>query len=102
VALAAGAAGGFATARRDVSNSLPGVAVSLTLVPALATAGLLFETGAFSFGVGALLTFVTNAVAIVLAAAAAFVLTGFAPLCRIEESGQSVRFWGSPFSWWCS
>ena len=41
----AGAAGGFATARRDVSNSLPGVAVSLTLVPALATAGLLFQTG---------------------------------------------------------
>lgn len=92
VALAAGAAGGFATARRDVSNSLPGVAVSLTLVPALATAGLLFQTGAFAFGVGALLNFVTNAVAIVLAAAAAFVLTGFAPLRRIEESGQSVRF----------
>ena len=92
VALAAGAAGGFATARRDVSNSLPGVAVSLTLVPALATAGLLFQTGAYAFGVGALLTFVTNAVAIVLAAAAAFVLTGFAPLRRIEESGQSVRF----------
>ena len=92
VALAAGAAGGFATARRDVSNSLPGVAVSLTLVPALATAGLLFQTGAVAFGVGALLTFVTNAVAIVLAAAAAFVLTGFAPLRRIEESGQSVRF----------
>lgn len=92
VALAAGAAGGFATARRDVSNSLPGVAVSLTLVPALATAGLLFQTGAFAFGIGALLTFVTNAVAIVLAAAAAFVLTGFAPLRRIEASGQSVRF----------
>jgi uncharacterized hydrophobic protein (TIGR00271 family) len=92
VALAAGAAGGFATARRDVSNSLPGVAVSLTLVPALATAGLLFQAGALVFGVGALLTFVTNAVAIVLAAAVAFVLTGFAPLRRIEESGQSVRF----------
>ncbi len=92
VALAAGAAGGFATARKDVSNSLPGVAVSLTLVPALATAGLLFENGAFAFGFGALLTFLTNAVAIVLAAAAAFVLTGFAPLRRIEESGQSVRF----------
>lgn len=92
VALAAGAAGGFATARKDVSNSLPGVAVSLTLVPALATAGLLFEAGAFAFGFGALLTFLTNAVAIVLAAAAAFVLTGFAPLRRIEESGQSVRF----------
>ena len=49
-------------------------------------------TGAFAFGVGAVLNFVTNAVAIVLAAAAAFVLTGFAPLRRIEESGQSVRF----------
>lgn len=91
VALAAGAAGGFATARKDVSNSLPGVAVSLTLVPALAAAGLLFQDGAVSFGFGALLTFVTNAVAIVLAASAAFVMTGFAPLRRIEASGQSVR-----------
>jgi uncharacterized hydrophobic protein (TIGR00271 family) len=90
VALAAGAAGCFATARRYVSNSLPGVAVSLTLVPALATAGLLLQTGVFAFAIGALLTFVTNAV--VLAAAAAFALTGFAPLRRIEESGQSVRF----------
>ncbi len=91
VALAAGAAGGFATARKDVSNSLPGVAVSLTLVPALAAAGLLFQAGAVSFGFGALLTFVTNAVAIVLAASIAFVMTGFAPLRRIEASGQSVR-----------
>lgn len=91
VALAAGAAGGFATARKDVSNSLPGVAVSLTLVPALAAAGLLFQEGAVSFGFGALLTFVTNAVAIILAASVAFVMTGFAPLRRIEASGQSVR-----------
>lgn len=41
VALAAGGAGGFALARKDVSDALPGVAVAISLVPPLTVVGLL-------------------------------------------------------------
>ena len=40
VALAAGLAGSYATARPDVSSSLPGVAIAVALVPPLAVVGM--------------------------------------------------------------
>ena len=91
IALAAGAAGGFAYSRQDVANSLVGVAVSLSLVPSLATTGILLANGVGDLALGGLLTFATNAVAIVLAASVAFVLTGFAPMARMEVAARRVR-----------
>jgi len=91
IALAGGAAGGFAYSRPDVANSLVGVAVSLSVMPALATAGILLAHGLGDLALGGLLTFATNAVAIVLAASVAFVLTGFAPLARLEAAARRVR-----------
>jgi uncharacterized membrane protein len=44
-ALATGAVGSVALARPDVSDTLPGVAIAISLVPPLAVAGLTFGPG---------------------------------------------------------
>ncbi|MGB0093832.1 MAG: DUF389 domain-containing protein, partial [Solirubrobacteraceae bacterium] len=45
-ALATGAVGSFALVRDDVSDTLPGVAFAISLVPPLAVVGLTLESGA--------------------------------------------------------
>ena len=44
-ALATGLAGAFAIGRRDVSDTLPGVAIAISLVPPLANVGILLGAG---------------------------------------------------------
>lgn len=63
-ALATGVVGSIALARRDISDTLPGVAIAISLVPPLAVAGLTLEAGAYGQAVGALLLFTTNVAAI--------------------------------------
>jgi uncharacterized hydrophobic protein (TIGR00271 family) len=63
-ALATGAVGSVALARSDISDTLPGVAIAISLVPPLAVVGLTLESGAPHEAVGALLLFVTNVIAI--------------------------------------
>jgi uncharacterized hydrophobic protein (TIGR00271 family) len=63
-ALATGAVGAFAVARDDVSDTLPGVAIAISLVPPLVVAGLTLESGAGHQALGALLLFGTNVSAI--------------------------------------
>ncbi len=65
-ALATGAVGAFALVRDDVSDTLPGVAIAISLVPPLAVVGLTLEAGAYGEAGGALLLFVTNVTAIIL------------------------------------
>jgi uncharacterized hydrophobic protein (TIGR00271 family) len=65
-ALATGAVGAFALVREDVSDTLPGVAIAISLVPPLAVVGLTLEAGAGSQSAGALLLFATNVAAILL------------------------------------
>ncbi|MBK9178598.1 MAG: DUF389 domain-containing protein [Acidimicrobiales bacterium] len=65
-ALATGAVGAFALVRDDVSDTLPGVAIAISLVPPLAVVGLTLEGGAPSQSLGALLLFLTNVAAILL------------------------------------
>ena len=45
-ALATGAVGSVALARSDISDTLPGVAIAISLVPPLAVVGLTLESGA--------------------------------------------------------
>lgn len=78
IALAAGAAGAYAYSRRDVSDSLPGVAVAIALVPPLAVVGVTLQLGDTASAAGALLLFATNAVAIIAMGALTFVGTGVA------------------------
>ena len=62
-ALATGAVGAIALARSDISDTLPGVAIAISLVPPLAVVGLTLESGATTEAAGALL-FGTNVAAI--------------------------------------
>ena len=63
-AVATGAVGSVALARSDISDTLPGVAIAISLVPPLAVVGLTLESGAPHQSLGALLLFTTNVVAI--------------------------------------
>jgi uncharacterized hydrophobic protein (TIGR00271 family) len=63
-ALATGAVGAFALVRDDVSDTLPGVAIAISLVPPLVVVGLTLESGAGDQSLGALLLFLTNVGAI--------------------------------------
>ena len=45
-AVATGVVGAFALVRSDVSDTLPGVAIAISLVPPLAVVGLTLEAGA--------------------------------------------------------
>jgi uncharacterized hydrophobic protein (TIGR00271 family) len=65
-ALATGAVGAFALVRSDISDTLPGVAIAISLVPPLAVAGLTLESGKPHQSAGAALLFLTNVVAILL------------------------------------
>lgn len=78
IAVAAGAAGAFATVDKRVSSSIAGVAIAVALVPPLAVVGVSLANDSADKAFGAFLLFLTNFVAIVLAASAVFVLTGFA------------------------
>jgi uncharacterized hydrophobic protein (TIGR00271 family) len=63
-ALATGAVGSVALARSDISDTLPGVAIAISLVPPLAVVGLTLESGASHQAIGALLLFLSNVAAI--------------------------------------
>ncbi|MGB3682529.1 MAG: DUF389 domain-containing protein [Rubrobacteraceae bacterium] len=89
IALAAGAAGAYATVRKEVGGALPGVAVAVALVPPLATVGVTFALGRTDLAWGALLLYLTNLAGIVLIGALVFLLTGFAP--KLQVIGEERR-----------
>ena len=76
-ALATGLAGAYATGRKDVSDTLPGVAIAISLVPPLANVGILLATGDFDLALGSLLLFCTNYLAILLTGAFMFGIMGY-------------------------
>ena len=67
-ALATGMVGAFALVRTYISDTLPGVAIAISLVPPLAVAGLSLQDGRIDYALGALLLFVTNVAAIIFTA----------------------------------
>lgn len=75
-ALASGAAGAFAMSRKDVADSLPGVAIAISLVPPLCVVGVTLSDGEFWSAMGALLLFVTNFLSILLAGGGVLALLG--------------------------
>ncbi len=83
VAIAAGAAGAYATAREDVSSALPGVAVAVALVPPLAATGILLEAGRRVEAEGSALLFLTNLLAIIVSALVVLLATGVIPTVRL-------------------
>jgi uncharacterized hydrophobic protein (TIGR00271 family) len=89
-ALATGLAGAFALSRKDVSDTLPGVAIAVSLVPPLANAGILFALGEPRLAAGSLLLFGTNYVAILLTGALVFVVMGF-PKAAVSPFDAGAR-----------
>lgn len=63
-ALAVGAVGSIAIIRRDISDTVPGVAIAISLVPPLTVMGLTLQSGAHDQAWGAFLLFATNVAAI--------------------------------------
>jgi uncharacterized hydrophobic protein (TIGR00271 family) len=63
-ALATGIVGSVALVRRDISDTLPGVAIAISLVPPLSVVGLTLEAGAPREAFGAFFLFATNVAAI--------------------------------------
>lgn len=83
-ALATGAVGAFALCRSDISDTLPGVAIAISLVPPLAVVGLTLEAGAADQASGALLLFATNVAAILVSGIVVMAVH------RVHTSGAAV------------
>ncbi|MFQ6015684.1 MAG: amino acid permease [Anaerolineae bacterium] len=88
VALASGAAGAYAMARKDVATSLPGVAIAAALVPPLCTVGVGLAMGDIGIAGGSGLLFTTNLTAIALAGSVILLLLGFRPARRGEREAR--------------
>jgi uncharacterized membrane protein len=91
-ALASGAAGAFCLSREDVADSLPGVAIAISLVPPLCVVGLSLSAGEWGAARGALLLFITNMLAILLAGGGVFAVLGL-PRSAIVELKGGARLW---------
>lgn len=92
VALVSGLAGAYALCRKDVSSSLPGVAIAAALVPPLTTVGIGLAWGDMTIAQGALVLFLTNLVAITAASTGIFFMMGFRP--HINQRGGLNLFSG--------
>jgi uncharacterized hydrophobic protein (TIGR00271 family) len=93
-ALATGAVGSVALVRSDISDTLPGVAIAISLVPPLAVVGLTLESGAPRESLGALLLFITNVVAIL---ASGTVVMGLYRIRRVsgQMTAPALRYHGA-------
>jgi len=90
-ALACGAAGAFAMSRSDVADSLPGVAISISLVPPLCVVGIGLSGGELAVAWGAMLLFLTNFLSILLAGGGTLALLGLSAASTKELSGTARR-----------
>jgi uncharacterized hydrophobic protein (TIGR00271 family) len=86
-ALATGFAGAIALARRDVAAILPGVAISISLVPPLCVVGICLAEGSPSLAFGALVLFLSNFLALVFAGSLVFTTLGYTQSVRQQGGG---------------
>ena len=93
-ALAAGAAGAFALSRDDVADSLPGVAIAISLVPPLCVVGIGLAEGEVDVALGAMLLFLTNFLAILLVGGGVLALLGLsaATMKDLERKARRRAF----------
>jgi uncharacterized hydrophobic protein (TIGR00271 family) len=91
VALASGAAGAYAVARKDVAAALPGVAIAAALVPPLGVVGVGMAIGDVGITWGGGLLFTTNLIAITLSSSLTLILLGFRPAPSPQRAAR-LRF----------
>jgi len=87
-ALATGLVGAFALLRSEISDTLPGVAIAISLVPPLAVIGLTAEAEAWQESFGALVLFSTNVAAIIATGTLLMLLAGVRNIAK--DSGIQV------------
>lgn len=75
IALASGVGGAYVMTRKE-SSAIPGVAMAVSLLPPLASCGILLESSEYDLALRAFILFFTNFLAMILAAAITFVITG--------------------------
>ena len=93
-AMATGMVGAFALVRSDISDTLPGVAIAISLVPPLAVAGLTLHDGKTQEALGALLLFGTNVASII------FTATLILLLYNVRETAKNAGFAVGSFRGW--
>lgn len=91
IAIAAGAAGAYGVARTEVSDTLPGVAVAIALVPPLSVMGITLHAGDLAQAGGAALLFLTNLFSIVLVAGLVFLVIGYGDWSRLYYRKDRIR-----------
>jgi len=93
IALAAGAGGAYTMTRKE-SSAIPGVAMAVALLPPLASAGILLVFGEFDLATKAMVLFVTNFFAMILAGSLTFMATGVTPSGKLGKYPKFVlAFW---------
>ena len=97
VALISGVAAAYALSRKNVANSLPGVAIAVALVPPLATVGVCISIGLWGLAFGAFKLFLCNMVAIVFASAVVFASLGFKPNIDTTQDHRRLKVFQRSF-----
>lgn len=87
IALAGGVAAGYASVSKRLSGAMVGIAISTALVPPLTSCSILLVRGLSGPALGAFLNFLTNFVAIALAAMVVFLIAGFRPARQAQRYG---------------
>ena len=90
IALAAGAAGAYTMTRKE-SSAIPGVAMAVSLLPPLASCGILLVFLENELALRAFILFVTNFSAMILAGTTVFVLSGVSSASEREQAAMFVR-----------
>ena len=90
IAFVSGIAAAYALGRPNLLSALPGVAIAAALVPPLAVSGMAIAVGQFTLGLGALLLFLTNIVAITLGTTLTFRAVG---IRTVRKEGVSAPMW---------
>ena len=90
IALAAGAGGAYVITRKEAS-SIPGVAISVALLPPLASCGILVVFGENELALKAFILFFTNFAAMVMAGVLTFMSVGISPESTRKRSAKLIR-----------
>ena len=90
-ALGAGAAGAFIISRAEIADSMGGVAIAISLVPPLCVVGISLQQGQLDAATGAMLLFITNYLAILLAGGVVLVILGLGKLAVAQEHERVRR-----------
>jgi uncharacterized hydrophobic protein (TIGR00271 family) len=86
VAIFAGIAGAYASAKEEVAKSLAGVAIAVALVPPLCVTGIGLGWANLEIIYGSFLLFMTNLFGMVVSASLTFIILGFAPIHRAKKN----------------